>query len=79
MNLLHVAAVALVLVGIGIRLVTYRQYMEAHFQRYGNVPSRGWLWTPADDPAVERLRRIMAAGSLLAILGLVVLVVDFVA
>jgi hypothetical protein len=74
---LHLAAVAFVLVGIGIRIVTYNRYMEAHVHRYRKVPPRGWLWTGVDDPAVERLRRIMAGGSVLAIVGLVFLAVDF--
>ena len=76
MNLVHVAAIAFVLLGIGIRLATYRSYMEAHTLRYRAIPPRNWLWTAVDDPAVERLRRRMAAGSLLAILGLALLVVD---
>jgi hypothetical protein len=71
-----VAAIALVLVGLGIRLATYRSYMEAHVHRYGGIPPRDWLRRPVDDPAVEALRRRMAAGSLLAILGLVLLIVD---
>jgi hypothetical protein len=72
----HLAAVILVLVGSGTRIVMYRRYMEAHVHRYGNVPPRSWLWTPVDDPAVERLRRVMVAGSVIAIVGLVVLAVD---
>lgn len=76
MEYVHLAAVALVLAGIGIRIVTFRRYMEAHVHRYGNVPSRAWLWTPVDDPAVERLRRVMAAGSVIAIVGLFLLIVD---
>ena len=78
MTIVHLAAVALVLGGIGIRLATYRSYTEAHVHRYRGIPPRNWLWTAVDDPAVEGLRRRMAAGSLLAILGLVLLIVDLV-
>ena len=61
--------IALMFVGIGIRLFRWRPYLEAHIRRYNEAPPRGWLWTPVDDPDVERLRRIMAICPVLAIGG----------
>jgi hypothetical protein len=61
--------IALMFAGIAIRLFRWRPYLEAHIRRYNEAPPRGWLWTPVDDPEVERMRRIMVVGSVLAIVG----------
>ena len=61
--------IALMFTGIGIRLFRWRAYLQAHIQRYNDAPPRGWLWTPVDDPEVERQRRMMVIGSILAIGG----------
>ena len=64
--------------GIGIRLFVWRPYLQRHARRYNDAPPRGWLWTPVDDPDVERFRRIMVVGSILAIggsLGLFILAI----
>ena len=67
--------IGLMFLGIGIRLFRWRAYLEAHIRRYGEAPPRGWLWTPVDDPEVERARRIMVGGSILAIAGSVGLLI----
>ena len=61
--------IALLVTGIGIRLLAWRPYLNRHAQRYDDAPPRGWLWTPVDDPEVERFRRYMVIGSVLAIGG----------
>jgi hypothetical protein len=61
--------IALLFTGIGIRLFAWRPYLNRHAQRYNEAPPRGWLWTPVDDPEVERFRKYMVIGSVLAIGG----------
>ena len=61
--------IALMFAGIAIRLFRWRPYLEQHVRRYDAMPPRGWLWTPVDDPEVERSRRLMVLGSILAIGG----------
>ena len=61
--------IVLMFAGIGIRLFAWRPYLDRHAKRYSAAPPRGWLWTPVDDPEVERWRRIMVVGSILAIVG----------
>jgi hypothetical protein len=68
--------IVLVIVGVGIRLRVARQYIDLHVTRYGGAPPRGWLWTRVDDPEVERSRRTMAAGSLVAIAGAILVIVE---
>lgn len=69
MSPLALLLIALLFIGIGIRLFGWRPYLERHARRYRDAPPRGWLWTPVDDPEVERWRRIMVVGSILAIGG----------
>ncbi len=61
--------IALLFTGIGIRLFAWRGYLDRHAQRYNDAPPRGWLWTPVGDPEVERWRKYMVVGSVLAIGG----------
>jgi hypothetical protein len=68
--------IVLVILGVGIRFRVARQYLDLHARRYGGAPPRGWLWTKVDDPEVERARRSMAAGSLLAIAGAILVIAE---
>jgi len=68
--------IILIVLGVGIRLRVWRQYIDLHARRYGGAPPRGWLWTRVDDPEVERSRRAMAGGSLLAIAGAILVIVE---
>ena len=66
---------ALLAVGVGLRLWAWRPFLDAYAKRYGEAPPRSWLWTAAGDPAVERYRRSMVAGSAILLAGAVALLV----
>ena len=69
MSLIAVVAIVAMFIGIGIRLFGWRTYLEHHVFRYHEAPPRGWLWTTAEDPFVERWRRFMVLGTILALGG----------
>jgi hypothetical protein len=75
MSLLMVVAIVAMFIGIGIRLFGWRVYLEHHVFRYHEAPPPGWMWTPADDPFVERWRRTLVVGTLLALGGAVSLLI----
>ena len=76
MGSLSLIAIGVLLTGFVLRLRSARTYVDLHIRRYSRRPRWTWMWTPVDDPEIERLRRIAAAGSLLSIFGAILLVID---
>jgi hypothetical protein len=62
-------------VAIAVRILTGGRHIDLYSTRYKRRLPSNWLWTPVDDPEVERWRRRAAIGPLLAILGLTLLFV----
>jgi hypothetical protein len=60
---------ALIVVGVALRLRFGRPFLDAYAKRYSKAPPRGWLWTSDPDVNVERLRRLAALGSGLMVAG----------
>jgi hypothetical protein len=59
--------------GVGARQRTSRAYVDLFVARHRAMPGRSWLWTRDPDAEVEQLRRRTATATLVAIVGLVVL------
>lgn len=69
-------ATGLLFAGLVVRMRSARTYVDLHAKRYSSAPPWTWMWTPVADPEVERWRRVAAAGSLLAIAGAVLLMIN---
>ena len=59
--------------GIVLRMATWRTFLDRYAKLHSSVPPRSWLWTRDSDPDVERSRLIMVAGSILAVVGIVLM------
>jgi len=63
---------------VAVRILAGSRHIEHHVSHYHTKVPSNWLWTPVDDPEVERWRRRAAVAPLLAILGLALLFVKLV-
>ncbi len=79
MTLLDYAAFAFLVLGLAVRIATSRSYIGAHWKAYGAHPGRMWMFHSVSNPEVERLRRYAAFGSVLMIVGVLLLLVAAIA
>jgi hypothetical protein len=68
--------VAAFVTGLVLRLWAWRPYVDLYAKRHAAAPPRGWLWTPSDEPGIERRRRIAALGTVLLWAGAIVAVLN---
>lgn len=69
MTLPIVAALALLVVGLGVYVPTSGRFMRDYQGRYGRVPPRTWMLHRVDDPEIERWRRYAALSLLVNLVG----------
>jgi hypothetical protein len=72
-TLLEFAIFACITLAILVRITANRKMVDAYRDRYNRFPDWRWMWTPVDDPAIEKLRRQALLGPVFAIAGLVLL------
>ena len=63
---------------VAVRILAGSRAINLYVTKYKRRMPSNWLWTPVDDPEVERWRRRAAVAPLLAILGLSLLFVKLV-
>ena len=63
---------------VAVRILAGSRAINLYGTKYKRRMPSNWLWTPVDDPEVERWRRRAAVAPLLAILGLSLLFVKLV-
>ena len=73
MTLLDYAAFAFLVLGLAIRISTSGRYIDAYWKVYRSHPTRTWMFHGVSDAEVERLRRFAASGSVLMIVGVLIL------
>ena len=78
MSWLQSLGTVVALIGIAIRLMTWRRYFDLYSATRRSAPPRSWLWTRDPDPAIERARMPLVVGSVVAIVGFVLLIVGIV-
>lgn len=64
---------ALLLGGVGARIRASKDYVELFEDRHRGKPGPTWLWRRDADPEVEKLRGGAAKATLIAIIGVAVL------
>ena len=75
MSMLQSVGTVIALVGIAIRLVTWRRYFDAYAAKHSSSPPRSWLFARDPDPTIEKARFPLVVGTSIAFVGIVLLII----
>ena len=71
-----VVGIGMFAIGFVLRVWHWRPFADAYAKRHSAAPPRSWLWTPSDDAAIERRRRLAAIGTALLWIGAIVAILN---